>query len=99
MIPGPGLIAEGAKMTCCGEPNRAVPRVTTADDRTRDSTGTRIGAAGGGAVRLASSAGDRIREPTTHPTAELSTTATITATARIIRLIAAKCAHRFLTGS
>src|SRR5215813_14449987 len=57
------LTAEGAIEIGCGNPKRAVPRVTTSELSTRDSTGTRIGDGSGGAVRAAISAGDCILEP------------------------------------
>jgi hypothetical protein len=53
-----GFKADGAIDRGWGKPNRAVPRVTMSDDRTRFSTGTRIGDGCGGAVRAATSAGD-----------------------------------------
>jgi len=58
-----------------------VPRVTISVDNTRSSAGTRIGAAAGGAVRDACSAGELIWEPATHPTPAASTTAASTMTA------------------
>src|SRR5215510_2396658 len=61
--PAPPLTVEGAIETGCGRPKRTVPRVTTSELNTRDSTGTRIGDGSGGAVRAAISAGDWIREP------------------------------------
>src|SRR5262247_499632 len=57
------LTVEGAIEIGCGNPKRAVPRVTTSELSTRDSTGTRIGDGSGGAVRAAISAGDWILEP------------------------------------
>jgi hypothetical protein len=57
------LTVEGAIEIGCGSPKRTVPRVTTSELNTRDSTGTRIGDASGAAVRAAISAGDWILEP------------------------------------
>src|SRR5258706_16374428 len=57
------LTVEGAIEIGCGNPKRAVPRVTTSELNTRDSTGTRIGDGSCGAVRAATSAGDCILEP------------------------------------
>src|SRR4051794_8747775 len=57
------LTVEGAIEIGCGRPKRTVPRVTTSELSTRDSTGTRIGDGSGGAVRAAISAGDWILEP------------------------------------
>src|SRR5262245_4451336 len=61
--PAPPLTVEGAIEIGCGSPKRTVPRVTTSELSTRDSTGTRIGDGSGGAVRAAISAGDWILEP------------------------------------
>src|SRR3981081_4833206 len=61
--PTPPLTVEGAIEIGCGNPNRTVPRVTTSELNTRDSTGTRIGDGSGAAVRAAISAGDWILEP------------------------------------
>src|SRR5262245_9144482 len=59
----PPLTADGASEIGCGSPKRTVPRVTTSELNTRDSTGTRIGDGLGGAVRAATSAGDWILAP------------------------------------
>src|SRR5882672_2429001 len=61
--PMPPLTVEGAIEIGCGSPKRTVPRVTTSELNTRDSTGTRIADASGAAVRAAISAGDWILEP------------------------------------
>ena len=61
--PTPPLTVEGAIEIGCGSPKRTVPRVTTSELSTRDSTGTRIADASGAAVRAAISAGDWILEP------------------------------------
>ena len=53
----------------CGNPYRAVPRVTTSELSTRSSTGTRIGDGIGGAVSAAISAGDLILDPAIQLTA------------------------------
>jgi hypothetical protein len=58
ITPALGFKADGTIEIDCGNPNRAVPRVTTAERSTRFSTGTRIGDGVGGAVRAAISAGD-----------------------------------------
>ena len=50
--------ADVASEICCGEPKRAVPRVTMSVDSTRSSAGTRIGEAIGAAVRAAISPGE-----------------------------------------
>ena len=46
--PTPPLTVEGAIEIGCGSPKRTVPRVTTSELSTRDSTGTRIGDGSGG---------------------------------------------------
>src|SRR6266436_5224911 len=61
--PMPPLTVEGAIEIGCGSPKRTVPRVTTSELNTRDSTGTRIADGSGAAVRAATSAGDWILEP------------------------------------
>jgi hypothetical protein len=65
--------------------------VTTSAEIVRDSAGTRIGDGVGGADRAAISAGDRIREAAAHPPTDERTTATITITATLRRLIATPC--------
>jgi hypothetical protein len=91
MIPGDALSALGTVVSLCGEPKRAVPRVTTSDEIVRISAGTRTADAAGGAVRAAISAGDRIREAATHPPTDDRTTATITIIATLRRLITTPC--------
>ena len=66
--------ADGVSASCCGDPKRAVPRVTTSVESTRCSAGTRIGDGSGGAVREAISAGERIRELASQPPAAASST-------------------------
>ena len=76
-IPGLVFSTEEAKDSCCGEPKRPVPRVTMSAEITRSSAGTKIGAAAGGAVLDATSAGELICEPTTQPIRPAATTTPI----------------------
>jgi hypothetical protein len=71
----PDFNGDGGKEIGIGNPNRAVPRVTTFELSTRFSIGTRIGDGVGGAVRAAASAGDSMRDPAAQPAS--ATTVTI----------------------
>src|SRR5215475_12668522 len=82
------LTAEGTMDTGCGRPKRTVPRVTTSELSTRDSTGTRIGDGSGGAVRAAISAGDWILEPTYQAPIAMPPTRPKTVQRTVTRLVA-----------
>jgi hypothetical protein len=79
--------ADGTRETDCGNPYRAVPRVTMSEVSTRSSTGTRIGEGVGGAVRAAASAGDMILEAATQPMPADSTISPRTTKSIKIRLL------------
>ena len=93
--PAPGFCALDAIESRCGDPKRAVPRVTTSVESTRLSAGTRIGDAGGDAVRAAISAGERMRDAAVQPaSAESATTASSRTAARRASIAAPRAAPR-----
>jgi hypothetical protein len=81
--PGFAFRPDGAIEIRCGNPNRAVPRVTMLELSTRSSTGTRIGDGVGGAVRAATSAGDWINLAARKPPATAAATSARTQTKTI----------------
>src|SRR5215510_1447613 len=95
--PAPPLTVEGAMEIGCGRPKRTVPRVTTSELSTRDSTGTRIGDGSGGAVRAAISAGDWILEPVYQAPSAMPPTKPRTAHRTFTRLEATTYSLQLLT--
>ena len=86
--PAPPLTVDGAIEIGCGSPKRTVPRVTTSELSTRDSTGTRIGDGFGDALRNAISAGDWILEPAYQAPTAMPPTSPRTAHRTFTRFIA-----------
>lgn len=60
-------------------------------DKVRNSAGTKIGDAVGAAVRAATSAGDRIRDPAAQPPTDDTTTAPRNKLARVRRFMSLSC--------
>jgi hypothetical protein len=86
--PGWGFTFDGAIEIGWGNPNRAVPRVTTIELRTRRSTGTSTGDGAGGAARAAASDGDTTCRLTNQPAAAAAVANAITPIRTTVFLLA-----------